>query len=51
MSQEPEKSAFHAYRSRYQPRTPLILREFSIEGVETPADVPTDIGPIFPKTV
>ena len=35
MSQEQEKSTFHNYRSKYQPRSPLILLESNIEGVQS----------------
>lgn len=51
MSQLQEKSAFHQYRSRYQPRAPLVLREPVIDSVYEAAKVPEDVVPIFPKTI
>jgi hypothetical protein len=39
MSLDQEKSAFHSYRSQYQPRTPLILKESVLESVEVDAAI------------
>lgn len=40
MSIDQEKSAFHSYRSKYQPRTPQVLREAYLESVEVDASIP-----------
>ena len=46
-----EKSTFHQYRSKYQPRVPTVLKEAVLEGVYSAADVPKEVIPIFPKIV
>jgi hypothetical protein len=43
-----EKSAFHEYRSRYNPRTPRVLQESFLEGVEVEAAIDASIAAIFP---
>jgi len=49
MSFEQEKSDFHNYRSRYQPRTPNILKEAVLDSLQADAAITPDIAAIFPN--
>lgn len=51
MSLEQQKSAFHTYRSKYQPRTPQILKSSLLEAVQVDADIHPTIAKIFPHIV
>ena len=42
------KSAFHIYREKYQPRVPRILSKARLDAVQTPAKVLPQIADIFP---
>jgi diphosphate--fructose-6-phosphate 1-phosphotransferase len=44
-----EKSAFHQYRSNYNPRTPKVLQEAFLEGVQVEASIDPSIAAIFPE--
>ena len=44
-----EKSRFHAYRSKYQPRVPAILNEVHLESETADAPVLQEIADIFPN--
>jgi hypothetical protein len=49
MNLEHEKSAFHSYRSKYQPQTPNVLKEPFLQSVEVQAEIAPDIAAIFPE--
>ena len=50
MSLDQEKSVFHTYRSKYQPKTPNVLLEPVLQSVEVEASIDPTIAAIFPET-
>lgn len=42
------KSKFHIYREKYQPRTPQILNKNNLQSVQAPAPILEQIAAIFP---